>query len=156
MMVMQVSFAHSLLATTVIQNGWVAVEREGTGARNPHVHDLTEVALGAVEDDDLVAAGTAHEPIRPFLARPFDKNLHVTAYEATMPLAADLIDEGQQALVSLFFEGLLDLVGHLRCRGVLAGRRFEDEGLVELDLSHDRQGLIDILLGFSRATHDAV
>src|SRR6266852_7898690 len=147
---------HPLSPILVIQNGWVAVEREGTGAGNPHIHDLTEVALGALEDDDLVAAGAAREAIRPFLARPFDKNLHVTAYEATMALAADLIDEGQQALVSLFFERLLDLVGHIRCRGVLAGRIFEDKGLVEFDLSHKRQGLIEILLGFSRETHDDV
>src|SRR5581483_9259570 len=57
----------------------VAVEREAGAAGDLHVEELADVAFAALEDDDFVRAGSAHEAVGVGFARAFAQNLDARA-----------------------------------------------------------------------------
>src|SRR5664280_3691570 len=71
--------SHFLPRTSPLSPQYVrlSIEREGTCARDPHVHELAPVTVGAFKNHDLVAARAAHHSLRIFFAGSFRQNLHL-------------------------------------------------------------------------------
>src|SRR5580698_2217196 len=83
-----------------INDGRVAVEREGAGAFDFEVHELSLVAGVAIEEDDAVAAGAAGVAGGVFLAGAFDEDLHLLSDEVVVFAGGDAVDEVEEAMVA--------------------------------------------------------
>src|SRR5205809_7304778 len=102
------------------------------------------MTVGALEHDNLVAAGAPHEPRRSLPARAFHENLTALADERSVMARTLFVDALEQTVVALLLHLVGQLAGHRR-RGCVATRTvFENERVVERGIAHQRQGLPEV------------
>src|ERR1019366_5318759 len=82
-----------------LQNRRVAVEREGAGALDLHVHELPLMAGAAVKQHNAVATRAPGVARRVFLARPFHQNFHLPSDEGVIFARGDFVHQFQQTMI---------------------------------------------------------
>src|ERR1700677_775597 len=110
----------------------------------------------AVEDDDFVAAGAAHQPGRVGPAGAFDHDLHRSAHAVAVTAASDGVDFVQHSGVALFFYVVWNLGGHGGGGGVFARGVFEEVGIVELRFADEGERFVEILVGLAGEAGDDI
>src|SRR5216117_1975276 len=113
------------------------------------------MSLGAFEDHDLV---TTRPPLQTFgsFAGTFRQDLDLLPDQIGIASGSDLIDQRQQALISLFLHGGWQLLGHRRRRSIAPRRVSENKSLIEFNFPSQRQGFLEILFRLARKTDNEI
>jgi hypothetical protein len=94
------------------------------------LHDLATVTIGSVEDDNLVTPRAAGQALGISFAGSFYENFHTPSNQCQISPAGNFIDQGQQALVSLFPKLFRNLIRNHRRRGIAPFGISEDVRLI--------------------------
>src|SRR5712692_6681798 len=105
---------------------------------------------------DAVARGTPLELVLVQATPTVKKNLEVSPHECGVATSLNLLLGPEEPCQAILFRGIWQRLFEVGCRSARASREREGIDLVELDIAHQREGLLKIILSLAGEADDEV
>ncbi len=113
-------------------------------------------ARGGLHVDDLVALAATGEALRARVVGALHEDLHFATDEGTQMRPLEERDLREERLDALVFHGLGDVIAHRQRRRVGARRVLETERRHEARFAHQRERLLEVMVGLAREADDQI